>query len=104
MQTAITAGAVELTDGSYSRQTLGGRITSLDDANDRSLADCDVIDFGNPTGGETWDACIVYCFVSNDTDSWLMFTYLIDTPRVTAGAMVQFVPNAVGLFVISEEP
>ena len=65
----IAAGAqVELTDGTYARQTLGTKVVTQNDASNRGEADAANIDFG-ALDNETPTALLVFRFVATDADS-----------------------------------
>ncbi len=65
----MAAGAqVELTDGSYARQTLGTKTVTQNDASNRGEADCANIDFG-ALDNETPTGLLIFRFVTNDADS-----------------------------------
>jgi hypothetical protein len=78
-------GGVEITVASYARQTLGGKVITLDDANDRSVLDFNDIAFGNLEAGQTVAALVFFEFITNDAASPLM--YFIDGKiKVTVAA------------------
>lgn len=78
-------GAVEITSAGYARQTLGTKVITLDDANDRSVLDFDDVDFGSLPAGQTVAAVGFYEFITNDAASPLM--YFIDGKiKVTVAA------------------
>lgn len=65
----LAAGAqVELTDGTYARQTLGTKTVTQDDAADRGEADSANIDFGS-LDNETPSGILIFRFVTNNADS-----------------------------------
>lgn len=61
----------ELTDGSYSRQTLGNKGVTEDDTNDAAVMTADPVDFGALTN-ETPAGIVLFKFVTNDADSPLI--------------------------------
>lgn len=61
----------ELTDGSYSRQTLGNKGVTEDDTNDEAVMTADPVDFGALTN-ETPAGIVLFKFVTNDADSPLI--------------------------------
>lgn len=104
VQTAITAGADELSGGGYARVTLSSKSTSLDDTNDRALLDCAEISFGAVAAGgaqDDYDTLVIYRFVTNDTDSWLAFTYSFDAVQTTNGTAITVAPNTLGIAQIT---
>lgn len=75
----------ELTDGSYSRQTLGNKGVTEDDTNDRAYVTADPVDFGALTN-ETVAALILFKNVTNDADSPLISFHDGGFPVVANGA------------------
>ncbi len=67
----VSAFAVldEINEAGYSRQTLANVAVTLDDVNDRAYVDADDPAFGSIVAGGTVAGCIVYKFVTDDTDS-----------------------------------
>lgn len=61
----------ELTDGSYSRQTLGSKAVSEDDTNDEATLEAAPVDFGALTN-ETPAGIVLFKMVTNDADSPLI--------------------------------
>ena len=61
----------ELTDGSYSRQTLGNKGVTEDDTNDEAVMTADPVDFGALTN-ETPAGIVLFKFVTNDAHSPLI--------------------------------
>lgn len=72
VQSILTAGADEMAGGSYARELLTGRTVAKDDANDRALWDGNSLDFGVITGTDAYDTLVLFTFVTNDSDSWLI--------------------------------
>ena len=83
----------ELTDGSYSRQTLGTKGVTEDDTGDRAVLTAAPIDFGALTNS-TPGALILFQFVSTDADSPLISFHDGGFPVVANGA--GFVVNGEG--------
>jgi hypothetical protein len=75
VQSILTAGADEMAGGGYARQNVTGRTVALDDAGDRGLWDGNSISFGTVTGTDPYDFLVLYNFVTNDADSWLIAAY-----------------------------
>lgn len=100
VQTIVTAGASELSGGGYARVTLGSKTVTLDDPNDAAPWSCAVLDFGIIAAGgaqDDYDALVVYRLVTDDTDSWLAFTYQLDSVVTTSGIEVVFSPSTSGI-------
>ena len=65
----LAAGAqVELTDGTYARQTLGTKTVTQNDTSNRGEADAANIDYGS-LDNETPTGLLVFRFVTNNADS-----------------------------------
>jgi hypothetical protein len=82
----LTPGTNELSVSGYSRKTLANKATSLDNTNNRAVAVCDPLNFGDLAAGQTLLALVLYVNVTNDADSWLLD--YIDTggfPKATNG-------------------
>jgi hypothetical protein len=75
VQTILSAGAVEMSGGSYARDTLTTPTVGLDDPNDRAVWSGDPFNFGTVTGTDPYDTMVIYRFVTNDTDSWLIAAF-----------------------------
>lgn len=61
----------ELTDASYSRQTLANKAVTEDDTNDLAVATADPVDYGALTN-ETPEGIVLFKMVTNDADSPLI--------------------------------
>lgn len=81
----ILATGVEISVGSYSRQTIGSKVVSVDDTNDRGAFDCANIQFGSLEAGQTVEAIVVYKHVTDDSDS-IPLLYINGKAPITAAA------------------
>lgn len=93
--------AQELSGTGYVRKTLASLATSLDNVNDRSELDAADVTW-TAIDAATAKAAILYAFVTNDADSWLIG--YIDTggfPIVTNGGDVTLQWNAEGIVQIT---
>ncbi len=97
--TALAAGAVEVTASPYARQTLGGKTRTLDTPGHRVLLDGNLLDFGAMAAAQNYDALILFAFVTNDADSWLMAAFDLGA-QTTNGVQQRFVPNADGFWEV----
>lgn len=97
-------GMVELSDGSYARQALGGEALNLDNPNDRQEADANDAVFPTLAGGETINGYIVFSFVTNDALSTPIA--FVDSATgiglVTNGSNVTITWNAEGIIQITD--
>lgn len=93
-------GAVEVAAASYVRTPLASLVANLDGTLHRELLTAAVIDFGTLEAGFDYDTLVLYVFVTNDSDSWLVTS--IDTgAQVTDGTDERFVPDAAGLVALT---
>lgn len=97
--TILSAGAVEVTAAPYARQTVTGKVKSIDGAGHRILEAMNLIDFGAMAGAQAYNRLVLYNFVTNDADSWLICALDVGA-LVTNGVQQRFVPNASGLYQI----
>jgi hypothetical protein len=101
VQTAITAGATELSASGYARLALVGLTTSQDDGNTRALISAGTIHFANIAAAQNFNALMIFNFVTNDTDSWLIATYDLGGTQTTNGLGWYFALNAAGLIALT---
>lgn len=99
VNSATSSGAVEVAAASYARQLVPGRAVVVDGGAHRILLDGSTIDFGILEAGFNYDTLILYDFVTNDTDSFLICAFALGA-QTTDGSNVQAVPNAAGFFKI----
>lgn len=71
----LTPGTNEISGAGYTRQTLGGKTRTIDDALNRITYDCSDLGFGSIAAGENVEAVVVYRLVTNDADSILIAYY-----------------------------
>lgn len=94
---ALSAGFVELTDGSYSRAPVVLTGIAQDDGYPGAYLTADPIDFGTPVGAEDYDTLIIYGDVGVDGGNWLIATYDLGGTFSTDGSGITFTPDAAGL-------
>lgn len=70
--------AFEFTNGSYSRATCDNPARDIDLVYQRIDYTCDDIDFGTISGGETAAWLVIYEDVTDDSDSPLVASFLVD--------------------------
>lgn len=59
----------EPTDSNYARQSLSSQTVTQDDSNNRAEWDFADVTFGSNSGGDDYEALLVYKHVTDDTDS-----------------------------------
>lgn len=97
----LTPGSNELTGTGYARKTLAGKATAVDNTNDRAEGDAADVAYTAINAG-TAAAAILYCHVTDDTDSYLVGK--LDTggfPLVTNGGDASLQVNVEGLLQIT---
>lgn len=95
--TILSAGAVEVTAAPYARQTLASKTKTLDGGGHRVLLDGNLLDFGAMAAAQSYDHLVLFKFVTNDADSWLICAFDLGA-LVTNGVTQRFVPDADGFF------
>lgn len=98
--TILSAGAVEVTAVGYARQTIGGKTETLDGVGHRGLLDGNLLDFGAMAAGSNYTHLVLFKFVTNDADSWLICAFDLGA-LTTNGVDQRFVPDADGFFELT---
>ena len=98
LATILAAGAIEISPSGYARTALTSQAATLDGGLHRELLDSAVIDFGTLGSGEDFDTLVLYVFVTDDTDSWLVSTRDLGAQTTTNASATRFVPDTDGLF------
>lgn len=105
IQSITTAGADELSGGTYARVTLGSKSVAQDNTNDDAQTTCATVNFGAIAAGITqddYDTMVIFRFVTGDSDSWPALIYLLDAVYSTDGVAIQFTINADGLYEVQQ--
>lgn len=98
---AAGAGAIEVAAPSYVRRPLVSPVKNFDVGSHRGLLASAIIDFGILEPGYAFDTLVLYEFVSNDSDSWLLAAFDIGA-QTTGGVLPErFVPDVDGLFALT---
>lgn len=93
--------AQELTVSNYARQALTSEAVTENDTADRAQLDAADVTFSSLGAGETIGGAIIFNFVTNDTDSWLLC--FIDTNDLaTAGNNVTLQFGSTGFLHLLE--
>jgi len=97
----LTPGSNELSGTGYVRKALASESTSQDNTNDRAEGDADDVTWSAINAG-TAAAVVLYAFVTNDADSWLIA--YVDTggfPITTNGGDLTIQWNAEGILQLT---
>lgn len=96
------AGAVEVTATGYARVALVSQVATLDGGGHRELLDSAVIDFGTIDSGDPFDTLVLFTFVTNDSDSWLLSSFDLGAQTTTDASPTRFIPNTDGIYRLAQ--
>lgn len=100
---ATTAGADELSTlgaGGYARQTIVSPTKTLDGTGHRGLLGGSIIDFGAVDPGFDFDTLVLFVFVSDDSDSWIIDARDVGA-QTTDGTTLRFAPHVDGFYQVT---
>lgn len=97
---ATGAGATRCDAASYVDVALTSNVAAIDPTNHQEVLSTAVIDFGTLEAGSDFDVCVIYRFITDDTDSKLYCTLDLGSTQTTSGVDERVVPDAAGLLVI----